>query len=173
MATNKYLNKIDALLHPAFKDKTKSLQEKQANMTLDIVDWNVPYIMYSFDKMPANLNRGVLQPYFRQNKSSILSMCDYFIFCFENGKLYVLLVELKHGKDNVTKQLCAGRCFAKYIVDTLNRVEKINITPQLRLISIRNKNICKKGQQMKPVKYDKDNFCTFEGGSFQLREFLK
>ncbi|MBO7101521.1 MAG: hypothetical protein J6V98_05810 [Bacteroidales bacterium] len=173
MATNKYLNKIDALLHPTFKDKTKSLREEQANMSLDISDRNVPYVMYSFDKIPTNLKSGILQPYFRQNKASILSMCDYFIFCFENGKLYVLLVELKHGKDNVTKQLYAGRCFAKYIVDTLNRVEKINLTPHIRLISIRNKNICKKGLQMKPVKYDKDNFCTFEGNSFQLLEFLK
>lgn len=170
MAAKNYLSKIDDLLNPAFKDKTKSLQEKQANMTLNIEDCNVSYLMYSFDK--KNINSGVLQPYFRQNKPSVLSMCDYFIFCFENGKLYVLLVELKHGKDNVTKQLFAGRCFARYIVDTLNRVEKINITPQLRLISIRNKNICKKGMKMKSVKYDKDNFCTFEGGKFYLREFL-
>ena len=34
------------------------------------------------------------------------------------GKMYVLLVELKKGKEKVTDQLAAGECFAKFIVDT-------------------------------------------------------
>lgn len=32
------------------------------------------------------------------------------------GKMYVLLVELKKGKEKVTDQLAAGECFAKFIV---------------------------------------------------------
>ena len=78
MAAKNYLSKIDDLLNPAFKDKTKSLQEKQANMTLNIEDCNVSYLIYSFDK--KNINSGVLQPYFRQNKQSVLSMCDSVFF---------------------------------------------------------------------------------------------
>lgn len=48
------------------------------------------------------------------------------------GKMYVLLVELKKGKEKVTDQLAAGECFAKFIVDTLNRVEGKNYSPVIR-----------------------------------------
>ena len=59
-------------------------------------------------------------------------------------------------------QLKAGKCFAQFIISTLNRVEKLNIKPEIRLISIRNNNIVRKGaSHCKDVEYDKDYFHIF------------
>ena len=85
----------------------------------------------------------------------------------------MLLIELKQGEEQVTRQLEAGNLFVTYLVNTLNRVEKMNIKPVIRKISIRDYHITKKGTSMKSVAYDSNSFCTFEGSVFHLQEFLK
>ena len=70
-------------------------------------------------------------------------------------------------------QLKAGKCFAQFIISTLNRVEQLDIKPEIRLISIRNNNIARKGSlRCKEIEYDKDNFHTFHGKNFFIKEFL-
>ena len=144
-------------------------------MSLNITDFKRKYLLYSFDKVVKTTkgNKAIdLQPYFSSNEG-VKKMCDYFLFCWEEGKLYVLLIELKQGGEQVTKQLDAGKVFATFIVSTLNRVEKLNIKPVIRKISVRDSHILRKGTSMKSVVYDKDSFCTFDGSVFVLPEFLK
>jgi len=80
------------------------------------------------------------------------------------------LIELKKGDNNVTKQLKAGKCFAEYVISTLNRVYDLNIVPQIREISIRKRNI-KPKQQQKRISYD-NNFHTFSDNKFRLKKYL-
>ena len=117
-------------------------------------------------------NGNVLFPFLNQGKK-MQSMCDYILFCSNNNKLYILLIELKKGKEQVTNQLEAGKNLSQFIISTLNRVNSLKINPQIRLISIRNKNIIRKGKTNCEVKYDKNSFCTFEGNKFVIKEFLK
>lgn len=175
MATKSFLSKIDTLLKAAYKEPLGRLEESQVEMSLEINDFGRKYLLYSFDKIVKSAKGGKaidLQPYFESNEG-VKSMCDYFLFCWEHGKLYVLLIELKQGDEQVTRQLAAGNVFATYIVSTLNRVEKINIKPVIRKVSIRDSHILRKGTSMKSVVYDKDSFCTFDGSVFVLPEFLK
>lgn len=58
------------------------------------------------------------------------------------------------------------------MISTLSKVEKLNIKPEIRLISIRNNNIVRKGaSHCKDVEYDKDCFYTFHGNNFFIKEF--
>lgn len=175
MATNNLLSKVNSLLSDDYKEKQGRLEEVQIEMSLEINDHGKPYLLYSFDKVVKKSKREKsidLQPFFKSN-AGVKSMCDYFLFCYERGKLYVLLIELKQGEEQVTSQLAAGKLFATYLVNTLNRVEKLNYKPEIRKISVRDYHIARKGTAMKPVDYNQDSFCTFEGSVFHLPEFLK
>lgn len=175
MAINSMLCKVDSLLATAYKEPKGKMEEKQIKMSLPISDHGKQYLLYSFDKSGklANNTKAIdLQPYFKAN-TGVKSMCDYFLFCWEKGKLYVLLIELKQGKNNVRRQLLAGKLFALNIVSTLNRVEDTTIQPEIRKISIRDNYIIRKGTSMKSIVYDSDSFCTFNGSEFHLPEFLK
>lgn len=175
MASKNYLSKLDTILTDAYKEKSGRLEEKQVEMSLDINDFNRKYLLYSFDKIVKTTKGGKaidLQPYFT-NSEGVKKMCDYFLFCWEKGKLFVLLIELKQGEEQVTKQLEAGKVFATFLVSTLNRVEKLNIKPVIRKISVQDSHIIRKGTSMKSVVYDKNSFCTFDGSVFVLPEFLK
>lgn len=175
MATNNLLCKVDSLLADAYKERQRRLEETQIDMSLDINDYGKDYLLYSFDKVVkrAKGEKSIdLQPYFKSSEG-VKSMCDYFLFCWERGKLYVLLIELKQGKEQVRRQLDAGNLFATYLINTLNRVENMKIKPEIRKISIRDYHIAKKGTSMKSVVYDSNSFCTFDGSAFHLPEFLK
>lgn len=175
MATRNNLSKVESLISDSYREKEGRLKEPQAKMLLDITDYGRPYLLYQFDKIikPTKGGKAIdLQPYFKANEG-VKSMCDYFLFCWEKGKLFVLLIELKRGTEKVTTQLAAGKNFAQYLVNTLNRVENTSYTAEVRMIAIRDIHIARKGTSMKPVVYNKDSFCTFEGYSFQLPEFLK
>ncbi|GEM55920.1 hypothetical protein B0A58_11550 [Flavobacterium branchiophilum NBRC 15030 = ATCC 35035] len=78
---------------------------------------------------------------------------------------------MKAGKDNVNKQLEAGRCFSEYIIATLNRVYNLKISPQIRKISIRKTHVTPKPQQRKKVEY-LDNLHTFRDSKFWLKKYL-
>lgn len=174
MGTNNYLSKVDSLLSAVYKENKGRLIEERPSMSLTINDYGRHYLLYSFDKIvkPYRGRKAIdLQPYFATNEG-VKSMCDYFLFCFERGKLFVLLIELKQGEEQVTRQLEAGKTFASFIINTLNRVEKLNIKPVIRSISVRDNHIYRKGTSMKSIEYDND-FCTFEGSVFVLPEFLK
>lgn len=166
---NNIITELDNLLVSNFKNSNKNLDEPQEEMSIPIDSKGVAFSSYSFDKIK---NGNVLFPFLNQGKK-MQSMCDYILFCSNNNKLYILLIELKKGKEQVTNQLEAGKNLSQFIISTLNRVNNLKINPQIRLISIRNKNIIRKGKTNCEVKYDKNSFCTFEGNKFVIKEFLK
>lgn len=175
---NNILQHVENLLSADYANKKNKdyLLEKEAGMNVPIEPDALTYLSYTFDRKytrEEDPKAKGLFPFFQKNKG-VHIMCDYMLFSFYDNKLFILLVELKHGKDNTREQLNAGICFAKFIIHTLNRVEKLNLVPEIRQITIRNKHIIKKRTtRINDVEYDKDNFCTFEGGKFYLKEFLK
>lgn len=164
--------KLCSLLTPEFRNQRNCLEEPQENMSIPIIDDGVNFLSYSYDKTIKGKTKDIF-PFLSKNKG-VHSMCDYILFCKEKNKLFILLIELKKGNNEVMTQLKAGKCLAQFIVSTLNRVEKLQIIPEIRLISIRNNNIARKGaSRCKGVKYDKDNFFTFQGKNFFIKEFLQ
>lgn len=168
---NNVLSKLNSLLTSEFRNEVKCLEEPQEKMVVPIIGDGVSFLSYSYDKRINGKQKNIL-PFFNKNKD-IHTMCDYILFCYDNNKLFILLIELKKGKNEVMTQLKAGSCFAQFIISTLNRVEKLNIKPEIRLISIRNNNIAKKGtSHCRGVQYDPNNFHTFQGRNFFIKEFL-
>ncbi|WP_143019021.1 hypothetical protein [Chryseobacterium taihuense] len=169
---NNKLSHISNILNDYFKeDKISKLIEKQENMSIDFISENQKFLSFSFDKQLSNRDfpKGLF-PFFNRGEAGVCAFCDYIIFTEKAGQLYILLIELKKGKDNVTKQLNAGQCFAEYIISTLNRVYNANVKPQIRQISIRERHI-KPKQKQKEIQYT-NNFCTFSDSKFWLKKYL-
>ena len=164
------------LLEQKFLCKKDVFEEKnnQVKMTVPIVVGNVQYVLCSFDIQWEKGSVGLF-PFFTKKENNH-KICDYIMFCEknQNKEMYILLIELKKGKEKVTDQLAAGECFAKFIVDTLNRVKGKNYTPVIRKIAIRDKHLrLKPTTQMKNVEYDESGFYTFKGSRFYVEQFLK
>ena len=162
------------LLDQQFLCKKDVFEEKnnQVKMTVPIVVDNVQYVLCSFDIQWEKGSAGLF-PFFTKKEKNH-KICDYIMFCILNNQMYVLLVELKKGSEKVTDQLAAGECFAKFIVDTLNRVKGKNYSPVIRKIAIRDKHLrLKPTTQMKNVEYDESGFYTFRGSKFYVKQFLK
>lgn len=164
---------ISNILDDFFKeDKITKLQELQEKMEIEFISDKKRYLSFSFDKqLPTKDYPKGLFPFFNRGEAKVTSFCDYIIFSEQNNNLFILLIELKKGDNNVTKQLNAGKCFAEYIVSTLNRVYDFNIVPEIRQISIRQRHIRPK-QKQKEIEYQ-DNFHTFCNSKFWLRKYLK
>lgn len=167
---NSILSNVDNLLNSSYKATSNDeLKEVQADMRLPIEKCGCRHLLYSFDKGDNNS----LLPFFAPQQG-VKSMCDYVMFCGCDNKFYILLLELKTGKEPKKPQLLAGKCLVNYIIDTYNRIYKTNIAPEIRLIGVSERFFIKKGTtRTKAVVYDSDGYVNFEGKSFCIREFLK
>lgn len=167
------LVKLSNILDDFFKeDKITKLKEDREKMEVEFDNDNLKYLSFSFDKqLPAKDFPKGLFPFFSKGEAKVNSFCDYVIFSEYNNTLFILLIELKKGDNNVTKQLEAGKCFADYIISTFNRVNQTNVVPEIRKISIRERHI-KPKQKQKDVEYE-DNFHTFCNSKFWLKKYLK
>ncbi len=166
------LELISNVLDDFFKeDNITKLVEIQEDMSVDFISGNLRFLSFSFDKIlpKTDFPKGLF-PFFNRGTPKVCSFCDYVIFTEYKGKLFVLLIELKKGKENVTKQLSAAQCFSEYVIATINRVYGTNVKPEIRQISIRARHI-KPRQMQKDVKYE-DNFHTFCDSKFWLKKYL-
>lgn len=173
MLKNDLITKTKDLLADFFKDSTNLLEEPAEKMRIQVIQTGKS-VVYSFDiAQKKGLSHKDLFPFFKTFKGAH-TMCDYMIFAQQTGKLYILLVELKKGSSNTGPQLRAGKIFASFIADTFNRVYKQNIAPEIRMISVRNAKIIKKGTtKVKGVCYNPEGFADFKGNTFCIQEFLK
>lgn len=168
-------NKIELIsnvLDSFFKEENiTELKETQENMSIELVSDKLRFLSFSFDKiLPKQDFPKGLFPFFNRGEPKVCSFCDYVIFTEYNGKLFILLIELKKGKENVTKQLNAAQCFSEYLISTINRVYDVKLKPEIRQISIRDRHI-KPKQKQKEIEYI-NNFHTFEDNKFWLKKYL-
>lgn len=173
MPNNDMIAQTISLLADSFRNTTGVLEEPAEKMKVSVSTTGNSAV-YSFDiAQKAGLSSKDLFPFFKTVMGAH-TMCDYMIFAQQAGKLFILLVELKKGDSQAGPQLRAGRNFASFIVNTFNRVYKQNITPEIRMISVHNANVIKKGTtKMKDVSYDAEGFADFKGNTFCVQEFLK
>ena len=169
---------ISNILDDFFKNNTTTvLEENQARMSVDFIVESQKFLSFKMDKNldKKEFPRGIF-PFFKSKdkEKKVCSFCDYIIFSELKGTLYILLIELKKGKEKVTEQLEAGKCFVEFVISTVNRVYKKNISAQIRKISIREYKMRKDKpkQKQKSIRYDGNNFHTFEDSKFYLKKYL-
>lgn len=168
------LDYVNNVLDSYFKTETLTrLEEVQAGMRVELVNDGQRFICFTFDKnlLRRDYPKGVF-PFFNRGEAGVTKICDYIIFTEQAGILYVLLIELKKGSENVKEQLNAGKCFTDFVISTINRVYQQKISPEIRLISIRERKIRPK-QKQKVIEYDKSNFHTFCSSKFRIKSYLK
>ena len=169
---------ISNILDDFFRNNTTTaLNEKQAGMSVDFIAENQKFLSYKIDKKldKKEFPRGIF-PFFKSKdrEKKVCSFCDYIIFSELKGTLFILLIELKKGEGKVTEQLEAGKCFVEFVMSTVNRVYEQNISAEIRKISIREYKMRKDKpkQKQKSIRYDGDNFHTFEDSKFYLKKYL-
>ncbi|MGJ1366324.1 hypothetical protein [Sphingobacterium spiritivorum] len=163
---------ISNILDPFFKEEDISqLKEEKEKMFIDFVSDNQRFLSFSLDKELSreDFPKGLF-PFFNRGEPKLCSFCDYLVFTEYKGRLFILLIELKKGKENVTKQLNAAQCFVEYLIATVNRVYNVKLSPQIRQISIRARHI-KPRQRQKEIRYE-DDFHTFQDSKFWLKKYL-
>lgn len=167
---------ISNILDDFFKNNTTTvLEENQARMSVDFIVESQKFLSFKMDKNldKKDFPRGIF-PFFNNKQPKVCSFCDYIIFSELRGTLFILLIELKKGKDKVTEQLEAGKCFVEFVISTVNRVYKQDISAEIRKISIREYKMrkAKPKQKQKSIRYDGNNFHTFEDSKFYLKKYL-
>ena len=172
------LELIETLLNKSYKDDSKVLSEKEklANgekfeMNRIIVCHNIDFLLYRLDP-----NKIKLFPYFN-NVSGLKKVCDYILFAKEGEYLYILLIELKKGKESASKQLNAATAFSEYILVAARRVG-INIIENIKTIKIRisEERAKKRNQKTKSKKlsFDENGILNYDHPTaFRLREIFE
>ena len=106
--------------------ETKCPKPQTAKVNDQAID---DYINYRFD-----LEEKEFLPFFNNDNTgkdkspkSLRAFCDYIILAVMGNKLYVVLVEMKSGKnDGATGQLEATETFMEYIKQTALRIKDAN-----------------------------------------------
>lgn len=115
---------IDSILHEDFKVKSDFLEEinvdkkgKPFTMKRQVLSKNeINYSIYHYEQSQKFL------PFFNDDISGLKKMCDFILFVEETHHLHILLIEMKLGTESAKKQLDAGKCFATYIINTIERL---------------------------------------------------
>ncbi len=157
---------IEDLLIDFYKASDQNvLKEDNVMRPIALNKSGVRCLLYSFDrKYKKGQYPNCLFTFFKNTKPNIQSMCDYCLFGVKNGRVYILLFELKRGEEQVMEQLKAGEEFAKFIIASMNRINKWKVNPVIRYISVRaSKMLVKPTTRIAPVKYDQFNLYTFDG----------
>lgn len=166
------LDHISSVLHNDFLSNERSaLEEKSAKMKININSSGCRFILYKYDKDLKRDYKGGLFPFFAKIKN-VCCICDYILFAEFKNKLFVLIIELKKGKEPTLPQLKAAKNFVDYIINTINRVNGISIEPEIRLISIHEYKMPKRSIKDRGISYDDDRHCQFNQSIFEIRKFL-
>lgn len=112
-------------------------------------------------------------PYF--NKDIGLSkICDYIMFVQKSNSLFVILIELKLGKDSATEQLFASEEFSKFIINSCKRVGFILTEDiQYKKVKISESALTRPKTAEEMCKIDENNIIHYNHkNEFQIMEIL-
>lgn len=172
------LDIVRTLLDNSFIDHNKILIEKEiaANgkpfeMRRNIIAHrDINFLLFRFD------TKTRLFPYFNE-LSGLNKVCDYILFVEEADHLYLLLIELKKGKESALKQLAASESFAHFIIASARRIgilltENIHIK-KIRISDERAKRR-NRGSKIKELLEDENGIINYDHScDFRIKELLQ
>ena len=132
------------------------------------------YTLYRY-----SLEKDDFLPFFNcthEAPEELKSFCDYILLVPYKGILYVMLIELKKDKGNVTVQLEASRQFFEYVSKTAERIKDANNvsfdsnnikTIKIKLKGIPVKRMTKRREDLEYVK-DEDLY-VYKTQNFDIR----
>jgi hypothetical protein len=138
----------------------------EGNLNLQIKKKKCNYLLYKYDD--NNILRGLkggLFPFFNDAKG-VQKRPDFIMFVEQGTRFYVFIIEIKEKKLKPIKQIKAGECFVYFIIKTINRIENINLDPQIRGIGISAYNTLKRNTKVALVQYDDNNYYDYKYNNF-------
>lgn len=166
-----FVDDISEILHQDFFCKEGCFKEKSAKMQIDVSSAGCRSAIYKYDKELNRAYKGGLFPFFAKNKD-VCKICDYIVFAERGGSQYIILIEMKKGKESTKKQLLAAEVFVQYVIGTLNRVKKVEYEPIIRKVSIHGDRVRKKRIKEYGVKYDEHSHYECMSKFFCLKSYL-
>lgn len=143
------------ILSDDFKCKNQTvLYERKSGQRANIEGKGIDrYELYRFD---AEEGKDFL-PFFnnRHNHGGkvperLRAFCDYIILVSCKGNLYIVLVEMKSGKENASQQLDASQVFMEYVKNSALRIKDVNHYHSFDVDNIKEKQLLlKKGPKVK------------------------
>jgi hypothetical protein len=135
-------------------------------MSIDIIKPpGIDYRLYRFEKKDF--------PFFSE-VSGLKKMCDFILFAEEREHLHIFLIELKLSNMSAKKQLAAAEEFAKFIIQSSNRIGRTINAHSIKKIRVCNSNL-KKSKFMsveKKYEFDEDNYLDYSLSSFHLKHLV-
>ena len=124
-----WLEDIDYVLNPDFFDTTNELVEESAGMRIQIIKSGCKSLLFKLDKQLGREFRGGIFPFFNSGNQNVCKVCDYILFAEKNNQIFVLIIELKRGRNATLPQLKAGECFVDFIASTVNTTQSAGVFP--------------------------------------------
>lgn len=179
-----FLERVKLILNDAYKasDQTKieetnnDIEGKAFSMSRSFkTNKNSHYLLYRFDFAPGDKQYPF--PYFNLTDTNglglgVAKVCDYALFVENEDQTYIILLELKKGKDDPRPQLQQMRFFIEFIQQRA-KFSGIDIDAEIRMVGISNE-IPKDYTKMGPRVYYENNFAQlYDGLYLVLSELAK
>lgn len=133
------------------------------------------YLLYRFDMRPGELLFPF--PYFSLkdadgNGLGVAKSCDYVMFAERGGEAYIILIELKLGKDDPKPQLDQMRFFIEFIQKRAARAG-IDINAKVRMLGVSDVVMKMSTKMGNKVIYENDFAQLYDGTFIRLSELVK
>lgn len=147
-------------------ERDRDNRGREFSMSYEIIKPpEIDYKLYRFESRDF--------PFFSEVQD-LKKMCDFILFAEEREHLHIFLIELKLGNLSAKKQLAAAEEFAKFIIQSSQRIgQKIN-SYSIKKIRASSANL-KKGKYLtveKKYEFDKDNYLDYSLKSFHLKHLV-
>lgn len=173
-----FLERVELILKDAYRapDQTKveetntDREGREFTMIRSFkANRNYKYLLYRFDFKPGDPNYPF--PYFNREdangkKIGVAKVCDYALFVERDKQSYIILLELKRGKEDPKPQLQQMRYFVEFIQQRA-KFAGIEIDAQVRMVGISDVVMKEYTRMGSKIKYE-DDFAQLYTGEFLL-----
>lgn len=161
---------MTSVINAKFKVKDLDVLEEPKVMTIKVNGRprDASLTLYRFDP-----NKENIFPFFERDME-LRSICDYVLLADYNEVLYVLLIELKKGKEPAERQLNATEELILYIISSALRVKQ---EIDRNKICIRKIRISERRHirttKIYDIEYDDNSYVDYPWGTLHIRALLK
>lgn len=163
---------MTSVINAKFKVENLDVLEEPKVMTIKVQGClrEASLTLYRFDP-----NKEVIFPFFGREKG-LSRICDYVLLADYDDDLYVLLIELKHGKVEAKEQLNATECLISYIITSALRIKREIDRDKIHIRKIRISE-CRRQYTRKTkvgdLEYDENSYLDYPWDALHIRALLK
>ena len=163
-----FLDRVELILKPDYKPEDQQIMvEENTDGNGDMFTMKriikpfeeSAYLLYRFDQQPGSDLFPF--PYFNLRDKNgtglgVAKACDYVLFAEKDDEKFIVLIELKKGKEDPIPQLEQMKYFVEFIQNRANRAG-IELDANIRMVGISDE-IHRHGTRYRDLSYDENDF---------------